>query len=504
MGAIVLTGLTPDWALPNNYVQVNFAAGPSSGADISYPALLIGNKTSAGSATADTVIYGPRSQVPLLTETDAIALFGTGSELHLMWLEFTKVNKSTAVSAIAVAESAGVNASATITWTSAATAAGVTTVWVDDEFVQASFASGDSVTTIATAVKNAINAKTKWPVTATNSSGVLTITCRNKGPRGNWHRFSATIDAGVGTSVDSGTPAYFTGGTTADDNTAALATISPSRFYWNASAADDATQFKALCDQLTTNGLPLTGIRERAFAGYNGTQANCITITTAVNNARAEMIHLEKGDVPPFRMAARLAAIAALYEVKPRPRHNFDGFGNQASENSIWTVPAPRSGTVPSPTYLNTSLNSGITPVGVNPGTGTTYIVKRCTTRFLNGSNADYRIRDPHKVSVCDFFADDWKAKLDTQFAGKDLADDPKQGQHVPGPDVATPNGIRGALFGLIDEYAENDQLQNVDAIKAGVVVQRSTTNTNRAETRTPLQPISILDSTANAIDQIA
>ena len=503
MGAIVLTGITADWAVPGNYIQVNLGVGPASGGDISYPALLIGNKTTAGSATVDTVVYGPRSQVPLLTEADAITLFGSGSELHLMYRDFVAVNKTTAVSAIAVTESAGANAAATVTWTTTATAGGVTTVWVDEEFVQVSFATGDTPTVIAAAAKAKINAKTSWPVTADNLAGVLTITCKNKGPRGNWHRYSATIDAGCGTTVTPGTVTYFTGGTTADDNTAALATIASTRFYWIASAAEDSTQFKALCDQIGTAALPITGIRQRAFAGYNGTQANAITITTAVNNGRAEMWHLQDSDVPPFRIAARAAAIAAMYEVMPRPRHNFNGFGNQNGENSIWTMPAPRSGRVPSPTALNTALQSGLTPIGVNPG-GTTYVVKRATTRFMSGSNVDLRVRDPHKVSVCDFFADALQLKLNTQFSGKDLGADPAKGAHVPGPDVATPGGVKSAIVGLVDDFNDNDQLQNADAIKAGIVVQRSGVNANRLETRTPLQVIPLLDQTTNAIDQIA
>ena len=57
-----------------------FAQGPASAGTGSYAILIIGNKLAAGSATADTVIYGPDTATPLATAQDAINLFGAGSE----------------------------------------------------------------------------------------------------------------------------------------------------------------------------------------------------------------------------------------------------------------------------------------------------------------------------------------------------------------------------------------------------------------------------------------
>ncbi len=190
-----------------------------------------------------------------------------------------------------------------------------------------------------------------------------------------------------------------------------------------------------------------------------------------------------------------------MLEVKPQPRHNFSGFGNGPGENAIWKVPAPRSGVIQTPTALNTAIMNGLTPIGVN-GNGSTYIVKRCTTRCLNGAAQDFRSRDAHKVTVTDYFADDWYAKLVANFSGKDLNDDPLVGQHVPGASVATPISIKGSLFQLIEDYNNNDQLQQVATIKANTVVQRELSPRTRASTRTPLNVIDILDQTTSAIDQ--
>lgn len=506
MGAINLTGIPADYALPGNFIETNLGVGPVSGSDVSYPILLIGNKTTAGDATVNTTIYGPSSALPLQTEQDWINRFGAGSEMHRGFLRIADArkganNQTTAVYGIAVAESVGVAATFVITYATTATAAGSTTIWVGDEFVTVPINTGDTPTVIAAAAQLAVNAKTQWPVTATPAAGVLTLTAKLKGLRGNWLRGQSTITANIGTT---GTAAlgFFTGGTTADDNTAALATIAGARFYYNVSAADDATQFGALATQVASQSLPASGIRCRAIGASVDTQANAITISTGRNAARGEYLNLPTAEWTPFEIAAHAAGVYTQLEPKPKPRHNFSGFGNGPSENAIWKVPAPRSGATQTNVALNTAIKNGLTPIGVNPN-GSTYIVKRCTTKCLNGSNPDFRSRDAHKVTVTDYFADDWFAKLNAQFSGKDLTDDPTQGQHVPGKNVATQLSIKGALVQLITDYNNNDQLQAAQTIIDNAVVQREVSPTTRASVRVPLTIIDILDQTTTAIDQI-
>lgn len=509
MGAIVLTGIPSDYALPGNFIETNLGVGPVAGSDVSYPILLIGNKTSAGDATVDTVVYGPTSSLPLQTEQDCINRFGAGSELHRGFLRVTDPrkgagNQTTAIYAIAVTESVGANATFVITYGGVAATApgGSTRIWVGDEFVDVPIATGDTVTATALAAKLAINAKTQWPVTADVSAGVLTLTAKQKGLRGNWLRGQATISSGITMTSDKATIAYFTSGTTADSNTAALATLASARYYYNVSAAEDATQFGALATQVAAQALPAAGIRCRAFGASIDTQANAITIATGRNAARGECLNLPAADWTPFEIAAHAAGVYALLETKPKPRHNFSGYGNGPNENAIWKIPAPRSGVTQTNVALNTALKNGLTPIGVNPN-GSTYIVKRCTTKCLSGANPDFRSRDAHKVTVTDFFADDWYAKLNAQFSGKDITDDPTQGQHVPGATVATPSSIRGALFQLITDYDNNDQIQHATTIKANTVVQRETSPLTRASCRVPLEVIDILDQTTTALDQV-
>jgi phage tail sheath gpL-like len=507
MGAsIVLTGLAANDPVPGVYVETNFAQGEATGSSAQRAILCLANKTSSGSAAVNTVVYGPDTDVPLQTEADMIALAGAGSEAHRMFRRIAAVNKDTAVYWVFVTESAGTQATGTFVLTNAATGNGNHRCWVGDEFVDTAIASGDAVDTIGAAIAVSINAKTHWPVTAAYDSGTdtVTLTAKQKGLRGNWIRFMCAITSGIATTTGATTDAFLSGGATADSNTTALATILPNRYYYIASAAEDATQFGALVSQVNTQAAPTTGIRQRAFAGSVDTLANATTVATGINAARAEVVWHEKSPWTPAELAANAAAIYALFEASANPRTNFAFFGNDAVTASFWKVPRSRTDSAhPTRASIKSALNNGLSPIAKNPN-GTTYLVNRITSRSLSGSTADYRVRAAHKVTICDFFADDLQAKAALQNAGKRIASDPPEGARMPGREVVTPSIFRGQIYSVLNTYDQNDLLQNLDQIKAGTIVQRETSPSTRLAARIPLQPIDNLEQIAIAVDQVA
>lgn len=501
--SIILTGLAANDPVPGNYLQINFAQGVSSGSGSPNEVILIGNASSAGVATRDTVVYGPDTQVPLQSENDAIALFGPGSELHIGFRAFTRVNQVTTLRAIAVTSSVGTAASATITLTNASTGTAALRFFYGGTYYDTSIGSADSVTTVATNVCLTLNAVTFLPFTAGSSAGVITLTAKIAGPRGNQIRFQTAILAGttaMTTSVTADTA--FTGGATADSNVTALATILANKYYRIVSAANDATQLGALITQVNNQALPLVGIRQRVFAGSIDTLANTITLATGINAARGEICWEKFAPHLPFELAANMAAIVSLNEdTGDNFRCNFAGYGNNV--NDTWVIKASRDQTAfPTRNDIKSALNNGFYPVGVNAN-GSTYLVNRITTRSLSGSTSDYRIRDSHKVTICDFFADALLAKVNSQFSGKKIADNPPPGGEAPGSDVVTPDIYRGAVFTVIKQFEANSLLQRVPAIKAGTVVQRETNPSTRMSCKVPLDTIDIFLQSANEVDQV-
>lgn len=505
--AIVLTGLAVNDPVPGAYLEINFAQGEATGSGSPIEVLLMGNKLSTGSATADTVVYGPDTLVQLQTEADAISLFGAGSELHRMFRRFAKINKTTTLRAIAVTESAGTKASLSAVISTVAAANGSVRVYVHDEFCDTAVTQGDAVDTIGAAIATEINKQTHWGVVATYTavSDTLLIEAKQKGPRGNDIRVQIVTSPGLGTSFSAGTTdSPLSGGATADSNTTALATINPIHCYYIVPAASDQTQVAAALTQVNLQAQPVTGNRQRVIAGSVDSLANAQTIAIALNGARAELVWSEKNPWTPAELAANHAALVTLFETKPNPRTNFCNFGQDAVTGPFWAVPAPRLATAwPSRTSVKAALNNGLSPIATLTN-GSTYLVNRVTTRSLNGSTNDYRIRSPHKVTICDFFGDDLLAKTVLQFSGKRIADDPAQGQRPPGGDVVTPTIYRGAVNRLIDDYDNNDLLQDVAVIKAATIVQRESSPRTRMSARIPLRPIDNAEQFAIALDQVA
>ena len=507
-GAISLTGLSSDDPVPGSYLQVDFAQGEAAGSGSPIEVLLMGNMLSTGTASAGDTVYGPDTTVQLQTEQDAIDLFGTGSELHRMFRRFVKVNKDTTLRAIAISESAGTQATGTFRLVGSATAAGVVKLMVHDEQVEVAVAKDDLAATIGTSVADAVNTKTHWGVTAASTAtggwAYVTLTARQKGTRGNEIRFMPSITPSIGVTVPTAIDRPMADGATADSSTTALATINNSKYYYIVSAATDATQVGALASQVDTNAAPTVGIRQRWIAGSVDTISATNTIATGRNKARGDLVWSEKSPWTGAELATNHAAIVTLFETKPNPRTNFAGFGNDAVTSQYWTVPRPRlDSAIPSRTNIKSALNNGVCPIGVNPN-GSTYLVNRITTRSLNGSNADYRIRDSHKVTICDFFGDDLVAKVNLQFPGMRIGDDVPDGAPQPGPLVVTPRRMRNCVFGLIDVYAGNDLLQQVDIIKTATVVQRETNPRSRIGIRIPLRPVDNLLQTAVQVQQVA
>lgn len=506
-GAITLPGLPANDPVPGAYLHIAFAQGEASNGSGPIEVLLMGNMLSSAAGTPDTVVYGPDSQTPLQSEDDAINLFGAGSELHRMFRRFVKVNKDTTLRAIAITESGGTQATGTFRYVGTATAAGNTRVFVHDEFVDVPIDNLDTADDVATAVAAAVNQQTHWGVTAsataTGTWGFVTLTAKQKGPRGNEIRFMPQISPNIGMTVPTAIDRPLENGATDDDNTTALGTIANSEYYYIVSAANDSAQLDALVDQVNTQAAPTTGIRQRVIAGSTDTLGNTQTLATGLNAARADLAWSEKSPWTSAELAANLAAVITLFETPPNPRTNFAGFGNDAVTQPFWLVPRPRlDSAIPSRTSIKSALNNGVTPIGVNPN-GSTYLVNLITTRSLNGAQNDYRIRDHHKVTISDFFGKDLLAKATQNFNGKRIADDPPEGAQPPGPEVVTPSRFRSAVFGLLDVYNQNDLLQNIDTIKAGTIVQRETSPKTRLGVRIPLQPIDNALQFAVLVEQV-
>ena len=144
--------------------------------------LLVGQKVAAGSAVSGDL------QENIQNDNSEDTLFGANSMIAGMIRAAKKVNKTTIMDAIGLDDAAGTPATGTITITGTATGAGTLEVIIGSEKnhkYSIAVASGDTPTVIGDAIEAAVLADLDCPVTASNTTGTVTMTADNDGTLGN-------------------------------------------------------------------------------------------------------------------------------------------------------------------------------------------------------------------------------------------------------------------------------------------------------------------------------
>lgn len=146
--------------------------------------VLVIGQMKTGSATAGSLVQD------LGNANEWDALFGSNSMLAGALRAFRKLNKVTAVDVIPLADAGGgVAATGTIVFTGPTTASGTLFVTVgsyQNNRYELDLVSGQSATAVGAALAALINADVNCPVTASASTGTVTLTYDNAGVEGNY------------------------------------------------------------------------------------------------------------------------------------------------------------------------------------------------------------------------------------------------------------------------------------------------------------------------------
>jgi phage tail sheath gpL-like len=478
---IPITGIGADWRVPGGYAEILFAQGPASASAGVRAVVFVMPKLSTGTWTAAT-LYSIGS------EKDAEDGFGAGSPGHRAVRKFFQINKDAPCFGVPVAETTGgspIAATSTVTFTTTPTARGVATVTVCGEECSYGYTTTDTVSSVAAGIKAAINAKSWLPVTADNSSGILTITAKLKGiSQGTASvpviSVRAVVTTGTGITVAC-TGAVGTGvigvegSTTEAASTAtALAAIDNVRKYYVVSSANDATTLGHFKTHITNKSEPRRGLRSVAIAAYPGTAAACTTIATGLNYERIQLNWLENPDNDCAEIAGAIAAIRQKEEAVDATKNlsmwSLSGILSNAYATSDW----------PSDTELNDAINDGISPIK-SSDSGPVWVMN-LNTRSKNaaGTQDDFRATEAHRVSGADLYTDEVLADWALNMSGKKLEDDNVLADGKPDPNqrlragVIRPSTYKPRLLRFIDDFYNRNHLQNLQATKDSVRVVKS------------------------------
>jgi phage tail sheath gpL-like len=515
MALIPITGLPSSYRVPGGYAEVLFAQGASSAALRAREVVIVMPKTSGGDAVAGELY-------PIGSEDDAIARAGVGSPAHRAARIFLKANKRARLWYLGMSATTGgteVAATGTITYTTTATGTGVASVTVCGETVSAIVRSGDTVSDIAVKVKNAINAVTHLPVTADNSSGVVTMTARIAGSsQGDGTvpviRYRATISAGIGTTVATSGAALGLGAgadgadgstTEAAQLATALGSLEAIRKYYIVTSTWATAGLAALALHVSNKSEPNPGLRSFGICGYTGTLAGAQTLANARNYERLALVHQAGSEHDPAELAGNVAAIVQKHQARDSAA-NLDSYRQQD-----WLIKPPFSAAdYPDGDDLNDAINDGITAIGADDNGS--YLTMWLTTRSKNaaGTVDDFRATEAHRVSVADEFVDEMLATYAIRYSNAKLRSDQTladgsvdPNQRIPGG-VVTAETLKPFIKQQLNIFEDTARIQNAEASKESLRTVRDPSNSGRVEAGLELHAIDHLHQLTARVAEVS
>lgn len=454
-------------------VEINNSRAVQGPALLAYRVLLLGQKRAAGTATADTL--------QRVTTADQVATFaGRGSQLHRMALAYFANNTSTETwIGVLEDDAAGVAATGTLTFTGPATAAGTLALYVAGVRVTVAVTSGMTAAQAATATVAAINANANLPVTAavggSGSEHIVTWTARNKGTAGNDidvrlnYRDGESTPAGLGVALVAGS-----GGATNPDLADIITAMGDTWFQVVAHPYTDSGSLTALEAELASRFSASRMIDGVAITSAAGSQSTLAALGGARNSPHS-VILAQPGEDPlthPAEYAAAVAGVVAL-AAQADPARPFQTL-------TVRGVLPPAESDSFTRAKRNLLLFDGISTTVAGPG-GVVQLERVVTTYQTNAAGEeDTSYLSAETMFTLLYLRYSFRARWTSRYPRHKLADD---GARIgAGQAVVTPGIGKAEAFAWFREMEELGLVEDFNAFKAGLVVERNASNPNRLD----------------------
>lgn len=426
--------------------------------------LLVGQKLAGGSAAGGTII-------PLSGgKANYDALFGRGSMLSQMAQAYKKGDVALDVYALPLLDNpAGVEATGTITATTAATANGTLYLYIAAQAVSVGITSTMTTAQIATAIAAAINAKLDLPCTATATTNVATLTARHKGITGNHidvrlNLYQEVTPTGLALSISG-----FSGGAGNPALPTLSSTLGTTQYHYLALGFADAATLAAVNTEAQRRFQPPVQAGFRAFCCGRGDAVTVTAFTDPLNYEHISYLPLGINPTPTWEGAAAYAAACAP-KLRNNPAESLEG---RKIEGMIAT------------TYYdwpeaNSMLFKGCSIMEISSD-GSCYI-KRPITMYQNLSDGteDDAYLDINTVELIERIRYEQRTRGHRTFRGSASAKTPEGFR--PGLRITTVDGVRAFLLSLYKNTLQNEfgWVQNYEAYKASLVVEQDPTDPTR------------------------
>lgn len=470
---------------PGVYSEIDNSRAVSGPQSVTYRRLLIGQKLTAGTAAANTLVR-------VTSQAQADTLFGAGSMLSGMVRAAMAIDTYTELLVLPVVDNAaGVAATGTVVFTGPATASGTVELMIAGRRVSVGVISGDTPTAIAAAAAAAITAAADMPVTAAATTGTVTLTCRHKGEAGN--SLNARVNYYAGQALPAGVGVTFTPFTNGAGNPAlgpALAAIGDEWLHTWAVPYSDAASLASIKTELSSRFAWNREIEAHAFAAARGTQGTLGALGDSHNSQHLAIVMANDEPMPAYEKAAETMAIAAHYAaIDPaRPLQNLA---------YVWCLP-PAAANRFTNEERNLLLFDGIATTKVATD-GTMLVERLITTYKTNAAGAsDISYLDSETLFTLMFIRHDWRDYVLRKYPRHKLADNGTR--YGIGQAVVTPNVMKAEAIAKFREWEDLGLVENIDDFKANLIAERNVSDPNRLDMLLPPDLVNQLRIVANKI----
>lgn len=430
--------------------------------------LLIGQRLASGAQPA-------LAALDVFSDEQAAQAFGRGSYAHLFARAAINANPYLQLTVIGVddADSAAA-ASGSIAFSGPASGGGTLSLFIGATRVDVAVNAGDDAAKVASAAKAALDKQADLPVVAAVAKETLTLVARHKGAQGNAIVLKAQEQiAGLGVTV-----AAMKGGAGDPDITAALQAVVSGGHQVVVNPFNNDAAYTALRNHLDFVSGPLEQRGAIGVVGLTGSLAEAGASAAKLASGRVSAAWYRGSAKLPGELAAAYAAVIASEEDPARPLNTLELKGIDVVEL------AQRS----SRTEQENALNSGVAPLEVGPGERV-QIVRAISSYTKDAQGVDDpALLDITTIRTLDYVRRACRERIALRFPREKLSD-------------RTPAKVRSELLDVLYKLEELEIIEQVDANKDALIVERDLQDVNRLDAKIPVDVVNGLHVFAGRID---
>ena len=461
--------------VPLAYIEFDNSGALTGTAAVPYKLLVLGQQNADATAPALTPVR--------ITGADqAGEMFGRGSMLHNMLRLIKGANSHLETWALPAKDnSAGKKAAATVTLSGRATASGTLYLYIDGQAVSCAVTADEELSATAARLASAINAENSLPVTASAPSedggAVVTLTCRWPGESGNGlsaavSLYGEDVPAGLGVAC-----AEFAGGSGDPDIDEVIAALGDEQWHGIVLPWTGKAGLASLAAELDRRWGPMVQKESITFTAFRGTHGE--TAEFGANSNSHLITCMGTGDAAPqapYLWAAvyGVVALASLETDPARPLQTLELAG-------IIPPPLKERWTMEERNLL---LHDGIATYMVQAGDIVAIEREVAMYQTNKWGEADPSYLDITTPATLGYIRYATKSRITQKYPRHKLASDGTR--YSPGQAIVTPSVIRGELLALYRELEYAGIVENFDAYKADLIVERNGSDRNRVDVLAP------------------